>query len=92
MRSKKCLCGMLMFNLPDEFNGSTADALRLLADYMDETEGKQRVCKRGISGEESFEELTEMITLDLFNNPNIRLKSIGLHIAEFEDGSENGYA
>lgn len=91
MRSKKCLCGMLMFNLPDEFNGSTADALRLLADYMDETEGKQRR-GGGISGEESYNELTDMITLDLFNNPNIKLKSIGLHIAKFEDGSENGYA
>lgn len=82
MRSKKCLCcGMLMFNLPDEFEGTKSDALRLVADYMDETEGKQKACG-DISGSQTYDELTDMITYDLFNNKDIRLKTIGLHIME----------
>lgn len=89
MKSKKCLCcGMLMFNLPDDFNGSKADALRLVADYMDETEGKQKTCGN-ISGTQTYDELTNMITHDLFNNEDIKLKSIGLHIGEFGGYYEN---
>ena len=84
MKSKKCLCcGMLMFNLPDDFNGTRTDALRLLADYIDKTENDTRAKLENISGTESYNELTNIITTDLFNNKNIRLKIIGLHIGEF---------
>lgn len=90
MRSKKNLCcGMLMFNLPDDFNGSKADALRLVADYMDETEGKQKNAGN-ILGTQTYDELIDMITHNLFDNKDTKLNTIGLHIGEFEDYIEIG--
>lgn len=89
MKSNKCLCiGMLMFNLPDDFTGKRQDALRLLADYLDETdplyEGKESKLPN-ISGKESYNKLTEMVTNSLLDNQNIKLKMIGMHIADTEN-------
>lgn len=82
MRSKKYLCcGIMMFNLPDDFNGTRADALRLVADYMDETEGKQKMDK-DIDMSKPYDEIIEKVKKDFFKLKKHKLKTVGFHIED----------
>lgn len=83
MKSRKYLCcGFMIFNLPDNFNGTRSDALRLVADYIDETEGKEEITEIDIN--KAYKEIINDAAEEMINDKEHKLRMIDLHIEEVE--------
>ena len=76
----KVLCtGVIMFKLPEDFEGTISDGFRLLADYIDETEGKEEI-HQDINLSRSYEDIISEVREGLRNDNKHKLRTIGMHI------------
>ena len=78
---KVLCCGVLMFELPEDFEGKISDAFRLMADYIDETEGKQQI-KDPVNLERPYNEIIDEITNEFIMDDEHKLRIIGGHISK----------
>lgn len=78
MRSKKLLTiKALAFNLPDDFEGSYREAIKLLLEYHLSEKAKERYNAPDITEDKKLQDACDIVHIStvksLFDNPNIRL-------------------
>lgn len=88
MKSKKCLgIGMLLFNLPDDFQGTRSDAIRLLADFLDATEESPLRTNQKIHDLDNkpFKEIEREFERKLLQDSERRLTMIDVGVYDYEE-------